>query len=90
MTTEQAFIEGFVKRANQHGLSDQQAIELFKEASPVADETLRTAPGAVPVGKAGNNPLKSVKPAAAPGVSNITEKESKRLNIPAGLGGYSK
>ena len=29
---EQAYINGFVKRANQHGLSDYQAIELLKQS----------------------------------------------------------
>ena len=34
---EQAYINGFVKRANQHGLSDYQAIELLKESGALGD-----------------------------------------------------
>jgi hypothetical protein len=33
-TQEQAYIEGFVKRATEHGLSAHEAIELFKQAAP--------------------------------------------------------
>ena len=32
MTTEQAYINGFVKRANEHGFTDNEAIEILKEA----------------------------------------------------------
>ena len=33
MNTEHAYIEGFVKRAAEHGFSQQRALELLKEAS---------------------------------------------------------
>ena len=33
MTTEQAYIEGFVKRASEYGLSEAEAVELLKESS---------------------------------------------------------
>ena len=31
-TQEQAYINGFVKRANQYGFSNSEAIELYKQA----------------------------------------------------------
>jgi hypothetical protein len=38
MTTQQeAYINGFVKRANQYGYSDVQAIELLKESGALGD-----------------------------------------------------
>lgn len=36
-TQQQAYINGFVKRASQHGLSDYQAIELLKESGALGD-----------------------------------------------------
>jgi hypothetical protein len=32
MNTEQAYIEGFVKRASEYGLDESQAIEIYKSA----------------------------------------------------------
>ena len=34
MTTEQAYINGFVKRANEHGFTDNEAVKILKQASP--------------------------------------------------------
>jgi hypothetical protein len=36
MNTQQAYIEGFVKRANEYGYSAQKALELLKQAEPAA------------------------------------------------------
>lgn len=33
MTTQQAYIEGFVKRASEYGYSEDQAVDILKEAS---------------------------------------------------------
>lgn len=33
-TQEQAYINGFVKRANEHGFTDKEAVEILKQASP--------------------------------------------------------
>jgi hypothetical protein len=33
MTTEQAYIEGFVKRAAEYGFNDEEAFEILKEAA---------------------------------------------------------
>jgi len=33
MNNEQAYINGFVKRANQYGLTSEEAFELFKRAT---------------------------------------------------------
>jgi hypothetical protein len=38
---EQAYIEGFVKRANEYGFNDEQAIELLKQANRVTEALSR-------------------------------------------------
>lgn len=37
MTTEQAYIEGFVKRAAEYGFNENEAIEMLKEAARGAE-----------------------------------------------------
>ena len=37
MTTQQAYIEGFVKRANEYGFNQQEAISLLKESGFLDD-----------------------------------------------------
>jgi hypothetical protein len=39
MTTEQAYIEGFVKRASEYGYDENQALEILKEAKAKIPET---------------------------------------------------
>jgi hypothetical protein len=39
-TEEQAYINGFIKRANEYGLSELQAIELLKQAGPNQNEAM--------------------------------------------------
>jgi hypothetical protein len=34
---QQAYIEGFVKRANQHGFTDHEAVELLKQSGVLGD-----------------------------------------------------
>ena len=41
MTNEQAYIEGFVKRANEYGYSESEAVGLYKEATRWRDEMLK-------------------------------------------------
>ena len=51
MNTQQAHINGFVKRAAQYGLNEQKAIELFKIAEPY--KGLTTITGNAPTVKQG-------------------------------------
>jgi hypothetical protein len=41
MNTEQAYIEGFLKRANEHGFSRDEAVELYKQAFAEEDGPYR-------------------------------------------------
>lgn len=66
---EQAYINGFVKRASEYGFSAQEAIELLKSASP---ETVAMSPGAQPYTKAGTNPARYVAPAQPDGVPEVS------------------
>jgi hypothetical protein len=66
---EQAYINGFVKRANEYGLSEQEALELLKSASP---ETLAMSPGAQTYAQAGTNPVRPVAPALPDGVPAVS------------------
>jgi hypothetical protein len=54
---QQAYINGFVKRASEYGLTHNEAIELLKKASPkVSPEQMNTrslAPGALTAAQAG-------------------------------------
>jgi hypothetical protein len=61
-TQEQAYINGFVKRAAEYGYSPEQAVEILKLASP---ETLAMSPGAKTWMQAGQ-PEALVAPAAKP------------------------
>ena len=36
MNTQQAYIKGFVKRANEYGFSEQEAVELLKQSAEQA------------------------------------------------------
>ena len=82
MTAQQeAYINGFVKRANQHGLSDYQAIELLKESGALeSPTTLKYNPGAMTASQAGSNPVKPVSPALPDGVPNVTLAELDSRN----------
>jgi len=44
MNTQQAYINGFVKRANEYGYSDNQAIELLKHAGLMDTMAAKLAP----------------------------------------------
>jgi len=41
MNTQQAYINGFVKRASEYGLNQHQAVELLKQAESIKDELIR-------------------------------------------------
>jgi hypothetical protein len=77
---EQAYINGFVKRAGEYGLSRGEAIELFKSASP---ETLAMSPGARTAAQAAGNPLKKVAPAPPDGVSAASAADTKKYKLPS-------
>ena len=77
MTVQQeAYINGFVKRANQHGLSDYQAIELLKESGALGD--LVTS-----AGNAYNNYVNSKNtPSAADLVANQNARKNYIKQMP--------
>jgi hypothetical protein len=77
MNTQQAYINGFVKRAAQYGFNQAQAFELLKQASP---ETLAMAPGAKTWQQAANNPVHPVQPSPPPGVPVKTLEELDSRN----------
>jgi hypothetical protein len=79
MTTEQAYIEGFVKRAADYGYSQEEALNILKQASP---ETLAMSPGALTAAQAGQGPVHQVAPAPPIGVSAISPEMSRKLRIP--------
>ena len=70
MTTKQAYIEGFVKRASEYGFSEHEALNLLKSASP---ETIAMSPGALTAAQAGKGPSHIVAPAPPIGVSAWTD-----------------
>jgi hypothetical protein len=78
-TQQQAYINGFVKRASEYGFKEREALNILKQASP---ETLTMSPGAVTAAQAANRPVRPVAPAPPPGVSAISPAMSKKLNIP--------
>jgi hypothetical protein len=50
MTTQQAYINGFIKRASEYGYSESQAIEILKQAAdplPVNTGTAAAAPAPI-------------------------------------------
>jgi hypothetical protein len=42
-TQEQAYIEGFVKRASEYGYSEDQAFHILKEATGASEELLKSS-----------------------------------------------
>ena len=80
-TQQQAYIEGFVKRASAYGFSAAQALTLLKQASP---ETLAMAPGAMTYQQAANNPVHTVAPAPPTGVpvKTLAELDSRNKMAP--------
>lgn len=79
MNTQQAYINGFVKRANEYGLNTSEALHILKQASP---ETLAMSPGALTAAQAGRGPVHPVAPAPPVGVSAISPQMAKKLRIP--------
>ena len=83
MSTQQAYINGFVKRAAVYGYTPEQAWSLLKSAGPVESPTsLQMNPGAVGYGQAGSGPAHSVAPDPGSGVSAISPEMAKKLRIP--------
>ena len=72
MTSEQAYVDGFVKRASEYGFNTQEALSLLKTAQPGAE--------------AGANPPRTAKP--VPGVFNKVQQyfKSKVPIYPTSLG----
>ena len=123
MNVEQAYIEGFVKRASQYGFNYNEAIELLKQSALVGDQhkldvnhngkleasdlralrnrkkTVKTAgpvperdtqPGGMTAAQAGNNPIRNVAPAPAPGVSAASKADSLKYRLPIPAGGTTE
>jgi len=82
MTTQQAYIEGFVKRAASYGYNQQEALYILKQASP---ETLNMSPAALSAEQAGQGPMHTVSQ-FPPDVSAINPAMARRLNIPTAPG----
>jgi hypothetical protein len=81
MNTQQAYINGFVKRASYYGYSQEQALHILKQASP---ETLAMSPGAMTYSQAANNPVHEVAPAPPVGVpfKTLAELDSRNRVAP--------
>ena len=79
MNSQQAYIEGFVKRAGEYGYSQQEALNFLKQASP---ETLAMSPGALTAAQAGQGVVHPVAPAPPAGVSAISPEMARKLRIP--------
>lgn len=80
MTNQEAYVNGFVKRAAEYGFNDFEAIELLKSASP---ETLAMSPGARTYAQTANNPARAVAPAPAAGVSAASAAQAKKYRLPS-------
>jgi hypothetical protein len=77
MSTEQAFIEGFVKRAAEYGLSANEAYSLFKEAN-FAEAPKPRSSGAI--GSEIN--VQNNNPAHAPGQAAVMDFQNKNMVSP--------
>ena len=86
MTNEQAYVDGFVKRAAEYGFDETEAMDILKQAidAPVQESTTSVAnsSGAKTVFEAGKGKDRYVQPAKGPGELAISNSEAKRLNIP--------
>jgi len=49
MNTEQAYINGFVKRASEYGYNQQEALEIYKQAMGEISMANKKAPAKLPV-----------------------------------------
>lgn len=86
-TQQQAYINGFVKRAMEYGLSQQEAVELLKSAAP---QQIETQPGGITAQQAAKNPVRPVAPAPASGVSAASAADSKKYRLPIPPGGTTR
>jgi len=77
MTTEQAYIEGFVKRASEYGFSRNEAIELLKSAGPVAAPHVNDLGAALATKGSGGGPTYSG------GIETMPLKTRQALRLPA-------
>ena len=95
MSTQQAYINGFVKRASEYGLDQNQAVELLKQAGPistgtgaaVSTGTAVAAPHINETGAALSTPAKG--PTRKPftgGYENMTPEIKKNLGLPMKAG----
>lgn len=90
-TLQQAFVNGFVKRAAEYGVNEYQAIELLKQAAPQQIETQPGGQSWRDVAKKPNKyPPAQARPEPAPGVSALSRAESKRLRVPIPPGGTTE
>jgi hypothetical protein len=75
MSTQQAFVNGFIKRASQYGYSEQEAINILKQADEyVATEPTRAQKARVPMKPSvpvkPTIPVKPAKPVTPPRIPN--------------------
>jgi len=89
MNTQEAYINGFIKRATEYGLTQYQAIELLKRAAPQQIETQPGGRTAMDVVKGRGVKFPPANPVAEPaaGVSAASKKDSKKYKLPIPLGG---
>lgn len=79
MNTQQAFVNGFIKRASQYGYSEQEAIELLKNSGVVDNDSV-TQPGQKSF-TAPPGPLRTdMKPAPPVGVPAVSLKQLDSRN----------
>lgn len=76
MNTEQAYIEGFVKRASEYGFSEHEAIELLKQAGKKIGVP-KKAPS-IP-GKYHNSPPLNYKPKLIRQATSAQQEKLKSL-----------
>jgi hypothetical protein len=76
MNTEQAFVEGFVKRASEYGIDENQAVHILKEAA-----------GPLPAGRMpARPPVRGLKRSIPLGRNGQINEVG--LHVPADSGGY--
>ena len=88
-TQQQAYINGFVKRAAEYGLDQNQAVELLKQAGPISTGTgaAVAAPYINETGAALSTPAKG--PTRKPftgGYEQMTPEIKKNLGLPMKAG----
>jgi len=83
MNTQRAYINGFVKRANEYGYNQEEALYMLKQASP---ETLAMSPGSLTAAQAGQGAVHPVAPAPPTGVSAINPAMAAKLRLPTSPG----